>query len=69
MNIKALAHVRFVIDRRRTRGLPRQTNERADGGFDENHVVVALSLLVTVLAADSHSCARQARVLLLVKDL
>jgi len=36
------------------------TNDCADGGFDENHVMVAVSLPALVLHADPHALARQA---------
>jgi len=36
------------------------TNNRADGGFDENHVMVAVSLPVLVVHANPQAFARQA---------
>jgi hypothetical protein len=40
--------------------LPQLTHDCADGGFDENHVMVALSLSVLVVPANPHALARQA---------
>ena len=50
----------FVIGRLRTPRAPLSTHHCADGGFDESHVVVAVSLFVEVIPAPSHAAARQA---------
>jgi hypothetical protein len=39
---------------------PQLTNSRADGGFDENHVMVAVSPSVQVVHAYPQALARQA---------
>src|SRR5262245_18699261 len=44
----------------RTRPTPRQTDHRANRGFDEDHVMVAVPLFVVVFRAVSHAIAFQA---------
>jgi hypothetical protein len=50
--------VLFVIGSLRTTRARQLTNNRADGGFDENHVMVAVSVPVLVVHANSHALAR-----------
>ena len=59
-SIGGRAPVLFVIGSVRTARGPQLTNDRADRGFDENHVVVAVSLPVLVVHANPQALARQA---------